>query len=77
MENQEGTSTPPNILEIWRAAKGNYTIEDYDFSIKTDVKDLPAVSDWCSFIKFLDAIAQPVCSKHHNWMIDQFMKIRN
>ena len=70
MESQEGTSTPPNILEMWRAAKDNYTIEDYDFS-------LPVGSEWCSFIAFLDAIAQPVCGKHHDWMIDQFMKTRN
>ena len=77
MENQEGTSTPPNILEIWRAAKGNYTIEDYDFSIKTDVKDLPAVSDWFSFSKFLDGIAQSVCVKHHEWMIQQYIRDQN
>ena len=77
MESQEGATPQTNILDIWQAAKADYTIEDYDISIKTDPKDLPVVSEWCSFIAFLDAIAQPVCGKHHDWMIDQFMKTRN
>ena len=77
MESQEGATPQKDILAIWQAAKADYDIEDYDISIKTDPKDLPGVCDWSSFATFLDVIAQPVCLKHHTWMLRQYLLTHN
>ena len=77
MESQEGDTPQKDIRAIWQAAKADYDIEDYAISIKTEPKDLPEVCDWSSFATFLALIAQPVCLKHHTWMLDQYMLNHN
>ena len=69
---EEATSQEQEELRLhWRVLKACFDIQDCDYSVQADIKDLPEIQSWYSMANLLGLIAPSVHAKHLAWMITQ------